>query len=86
MESLLHWSIAHTDPNAPPPDPERMRHLDPAIIDQILGKPDAVMMKEALEKAVDTSLSEDDRVSALDDFEMVRHTRIGYAEFILINT
>jgi hsp70-interacting protein len=45
--------------------------LDPEIIDLILGKSDAVLMKEALSAAVDRSRSEDERVEALDNFEML---------------
>jgi hypothetical protein len=70
MQSLLRWSIENTDPNAPH-DVKPRKDLDPAIIDHILGKPDAVLMKEALEVALDQNKSEDERVSALDDFEMV---------------
>ncbi|KAJ2979235.1 hypothetical protein NUW54_g11169 [Trametes sanguinea] len=69
MESLLRWSIANSDPNAPPPQPRS--DLDPGIIDMILGKPDSELMKEALAVAVDESKDEDDRLQALDNFEML---------------
>ncbi|OSD00061.1 nucleotide exchange factor Fes1 [Trametes coccinea BRFM310] len=69
MESLLRWSIANSDPNAPPPQPRS--DLDPGIIDMILGKPDSELMKEALAVAVDESKDEDDRIQALDNFEML---------------
>lgn len=72
MESLLRWGLANSNPedlqqaqNAP------RQPLDPGIIDAILGKPDAVLMKEALEIALDDSKNEDDRVVALDNFEML---------------
>lgn len=71
MDSLLRWGIEHSVPtggNAPPPAPRE--HLDPAIIDHILGKPDAQLMKEALEVAVDTSKDEDTRIAAMDNLEM----------------
>ncbi|VDB92228.1 unnamed protein product [Peniophora sp. CBMAI 1063] len=76
MESLLRWGITNSaapssssDPSAPPPAPRQ--DLDPAIIDAILGKPDAELMKEALTRARDESLDEDARVEALDDLEML---------------
>lgn len=71
MESLLRWSIANTDPNAAPPSSERLKALDPEIIDHILGKPDAVLMREAAEVALDESKSEDERAQALEDLEML---------------
>ncbi|TBU42702.1 nucleotide exchange factors-like protein [Dichomitus squalens] len=72
MESLLRWSIANSTPqdaNQPPPRPRT--DLDPGIIDAILGKPDAELMKEALAVAVDEKRDEDERIQALDDFEML---------------
>lgn len=71
MESLLRWSVANTDPNAAPPSTERLKALDPGIIDQILGKPDAVLMREAAEMALDETKSEDERAQALENFEML---------------
>ena len=73
MEQLLRWSIANSTPgdnNQPPPRPRT--DLDPGVIDAILGKSDAELMKEALTVAVDENRDEDERVQALDDFEMVR--------------
>ena len=73
MENLLRWSIANSAPrdaNATPPQPRS--DLDPGVIDMILGKPDSELMKEALAVAVDESREEDDRLQALDNFEMVR--------------
>ncbi len=69
MEQLLRWGIANSDPNAPPPQPRT--DLDPGIIDAILGKSDAELMKEALAVAVDEKRDEDERLQALDDFEML---------------
>lgn len=90
MESILKWSLENTPTDAPPPTAERIKELDPAIIDMILGKSDAVIMKvrltshivkgldriltrlqEKLAIAQDESREEDERVEALDDFEMV---------------
>jgi len=45
--------------------------LDPGIIDAILGKPDAVQMKEDMAVAVDSSKTEDERIAALDHLEML---------------
>ena len=71
MDSLLRWSIEHSTPqNADAPPPAR-GDFDPGIIDHILGKPDAVLMKEALEIALDENRDEAARVQALDDFEML---------------
>ena len=68
----MRWSLAHSDPrdvNQPPPAPRS--DLNPEIIDAILGKPDSELMKEALAVAVDEKRDEDERIQALDDFEMV---------------
>jgi hsp70-interacting protein len=72
MDSLLRWSIensANAPGSVPPPAPRK--DLDPAIIDHILGKPDAVVMRENLTIALDKSKDVDDRVAALDEFEML---------------
>ena len=91
MQSLLRWSIENSsndaDSSAAPNGAatRRMTELDPGVIDAILGRPDAELMKEALAKAQDTSLDEDARLTALDDLEMVRvafltlHTLPHYA-------
>ena len=71
MQSLLRWSIENSEAGEPQPPSER-KELDPAVIDMILGKPDAELMKEALAIAVDEKWSENDRLEALDNFEMVR--------------
>lgn len=75
MQSLLRWSIENSagDGSAQPPQPPQPRKdLDPGIIDMILGKPDSELMKENLAIAVDEKRSEDERLEALDNFEMVR--------------
>ncbi|KAG8902845.1 hsp70 nucleotide exchange factor fes1 [Tulasnella sp. 417] len=73
MRDLLAWSTEHQttpdDPNYVPPRP--LGELDPGLIDMILGKPDAVRMRDAMAIAVDESKSEDDRVTALDDMELL---------------
>ena len=74
MQSLLRWSIENSTPldSAPSDDrpPVERKNLDPAIIDMILGKPDAELMKEDMSVAVDANRSEDDRINALDHLEM----------------
>ena len=83
MESLLRWGIENsTTPDGQQQPPVQPRtDLDPGIIEHILGKPDAVLMKEALEVAVDERRDEDERLQALDDFEMVRQV-IQYNGFV----
>ncbi|KAJ3885073.1 Le.MFB2 [Lentinula edodes] len=56
--------------NAPP---ARRTDLHPEIIDLLLGKSDAQLMKEAMAIAVDEGNTEEDRVSALDNLEMVSY-------------
>lgn len=70
MQSLLRWSVENSSPGSGAP-PAARKDLDPGIIDHILGKPDAQLMKEALEVAVNESQVEDDRLRALEDLEMV---------------
>jgi hsp70-interacting protein len=72
MESLLRWGIENSGPNVSRPPPRT--DLDTGIIDHILGKPDSVLMREALSVAVDEKLTEDERVTALHDLEMVSFT------------
>nr|GAT55207.1 predicted protein [Mycena chlorophos] len=74
MESLLRWSIENSTPhdgtgNAEPP--RAPQALDPGIIDHILGKSDAVLMKEDMAAAVDESRDEEERIEALDHLEML---------------
>lgn len=75
MESLLRWSIENSakdgsdNPNREPPAPRT--DLDPGIIDAILGKSDAELMKEDMAIALNKEESEDRRVDALDHFEML---------------
>ena len=74
MDSLLRWSLENSgssnDDGHTAPAPRK--DLDPAIIDHILGRPDSELMKVALKKAMDEEISEDERIAALDDLEMVR--------------
>ncbi|KAF8889119.1 armadillo-type protein [Infundibulicybe gibba] len=48
-----------------------MKSLDPAIIDMILGRPDAELMKEDMATALDSTRDESERINALDHLEML---------------
>ncbi|KDR78336.1 hypothetical protein GALMADRAFT_245459 [Galerina marginata CBS 339.88] len=72
MQSILRWSLEHSGDNATGDRPPAERKdLDPAIIDLILGKPDAEQMKEDMAIAVDESKDEEERINALDHLEML---------------
>lgn len=71
MESLLRWGIQNSTPAPDGTVPVPRTDIDTAIIDHILGKPDSVLMKEALDIAVDPTHSDQTRIQALDDFEML---------------
>lgn len=73
MENLLRWGIEHStrDENGQPVTPQPRQGLDPGVIDAILGKPDSVLMQEALAAAVDERKDEDERIQSLDNFEML---------------
>jgi len=51
--------------------PQPKKKIDTGVLDHIMGKSDAVMMREKLEFAMDEAQTVNDRVFALDDFEMV---------------
>lgn len=68
MQSLLTWGIQNSTSAGVP---ENRQKLDPEIIDMILGRPDSELMKQALAIATDVNTSEDDRLDALDQFEML---------------
>jgi hypothetical protein len=52
--------------------PVPQQKLDTAILDHIMGKSEAVMMREKLAIAVDQEQDLSERIMAMDDFEMVR--------------
>lgn len=58
----------------PTPTPKPKSELTSDMLDHIMGKSDAVVMREKLNVAMDESLDVNDRVFALDDFEMVSPT------------
>ena len=88
MQSLLRWSIENSSTGSgdgatqrqPPQEPRK--DLDPGIIDMILGKPDSELMKENLAIALDEKRDEDERLQALDNFEMVRVYTPSHVRFI----
>lgn len=75
--SALHPSDAqypvanNAAPSEPANAPARRSDLTSEMLDLIMGKPDSLVMKEKMEFASDETQSLDDRLSALDDFEMV---------------
>jgi hsp70-interacting protein len=76
MQSLLTWSIQNSTQGQQGPSVDQQK-LDPEIIDMILGRPDSQLMKEYLAIALDENKSEDDRIDALDQFEMVSRLVLG---------
>jgi hsp70-interacting protein len=87
MQSLLRWSLENSNPQGASPSGDGAasspQTLDPAIIDAILGKPDAVQMKEDVSVAVDTERSEDDRLAALDHLEMVSFEHFAFQMIVV---
>jgi len=72
MQSILRWSLEHSGDSATGDRPAAERKdLDPAIIDLILGKPDAEQMKEDMSIALDESKDKEERINALDHLEML---------------
>jgi hypothetical protein len=57
------------------PTPQLRSDLTSDMLDHIMGKGDAVIMREKLNIALDDKLDIDERVFALDDFEMVSLAR-----------
>ncbi|KAG8902530.1 hsp70 nucleotide exchange factor fes1 [Tulasnella sp. 403] len=74
LTTLLDWATKNT-PNdvsdGQHATPKPTEKLVPELVDMILGKPDAVRMKEALAIAVDEARPESARVQALDDLELL---------------
>lgn len=84
-EDLLKWSIAAQGANGESQEGQRSMHeiaqdvaegrrpdlADPGLFNALMGKSEATMMQEELSVAMNLSRSEQDRVQALDNFEMV---------------
>ncbi|CAG8541039.1 10574_t:CDS:2 [Racocetra persica] len=73
MEKLLQWSIENSDPSnvLQQSTTQEKDNLDPEIIDHILGKSDAVRMREAVEAVLNPETSFDNKEIALDNLEML---------------
>lgn len=67
-------TVAASTSTAAAPVPEKK--LDTAILDHIMGKTEAVMMREKLAIAIDEEQDLNERIMAMDDFEMVSHGSI----------
>jgi hsp70-interacting protein len=65
-----------------PAIPARRSDLTTEMLDHIMGKGDSAIMKEKMAFAMDETNSEDDRVEALDDFEMVSTNNYRYSWLI----
>lgn len=83
-DDLLKWSIAAQNSSGQADGGRGMREIadevaagrrpdlaDPALFDALIGKSEATMMKEELAVALNLNKTEQDRVQALDNFEMV---------------
>ncbi len=85
-DELLKWGLRHTpaDGTAPNGEPASIANIsadiasgkrpdlaDPGLFNAIMGKSEAQMMQEELAVALDTGRSEEDRCTALDNFEML---------------
>ncbi|TIA93429.1 hypothetical protein E3P99_00150 [Wallemia hederae] len=83
MEQLLQWGLQHSVNNdGDAEDLKKMAEVaksqsgpgqkyDPAVLDKILGKSDAEMMKEAMIVAANEEATLENRLVALDNFEML---------------
>ncbi|CED82723.1 Armadillo/beta-catenin-like repeat-containing protein [Phaffia rhodozyma] len=82
MESLLRWGIENSVPASGDASElhqvaaevaagKRKDLLDPALYEAIMGKSDAVLMKEAMAAATDKGNDVEQRIVALENFEML---------------
>ncbi|KNC99601.1 uncharacterized protein SPPG_04989 [Spizellomyces punctatus DAOM BR117] len=73
QSELLQWAVTHTtdESSAIPERPVTREPIDPKWIDVILGKDDAVKMKECVETIRGTEKSLDDKLAAFDELEML---------------
>jgi len=68
-----HNDLAPSTPANADPTRAKREDLTSEMLDLILGKSDSIVMKEKMACATDENESIDNRVQALDDFEMVSH-------------
>ncbi len=64
--------IADGPPGSSAPAPAPRKDLDTGVLDVLMGQSDAVTMKEKMAIMRDSTRDVEERVSAMDDFEMVR--------------
>ncbi|RKP07692.1 armadillo-type protein [Thamnocephalis sphaerospora] len=76
MEKLLKWAILNSatagEDTTKPSAPQRtLKDLDPGIIDVILGKDDAAVMREIMEKLEDPDVDVEQKEVLFEDLEML---------------
>ncbi|KAJ9068797.1 hsp70 nucleotide exchange factor fes1 [Entomophthora muscae] len=77
MEKLLQWGLANSDPDALArqangEEPRQsLKDLDPGVIDAILGKDDATLMKESMLVILSKEAELEDKLAAFDNLEML---------------
>lgn len=69
-KNLLNWALSNSSSDRPASN-QSPHVLDEELVEAILGKSEAKQMKECVEFACDTSNSLDDRLSLLDELEML---------------
>lgn len=78
-DELLKWSLRNETSDGPSraqiaqeiAEGKRPDLTDPKLYDALMGKSEAQMMQEELTAALDEKRDEEDRCTALDNFEMV---------------
>jgi len=78
-DELLKWSLRQENGNGPSTaqisedmaQGKRPDLADPKLYEALMGKSEATMMQEELTAALDVKREEEDRCTALDNFEMV---------------
>ncbi|KAI8927264.1 nucleotide exchange factor Fes1-domain-containing protein, partial [Entophlyctis helioformis] len=72
---LLQWSVLNTatagEDTTAATEPAQREPIDPKWVDVLLGKGDALRMKECVETVANTDLSVDERIEAFDELELL---------------
>ncbi|CAG8487678.1 8425_t:CDS:10 [Paraglomus occultum] len=71
MEQLLEWGVTHSDPSNPAQNDGQERNFDSGIIDAILGRSDAVEIRNAVDCISDPNESLANKEIAFDNLEML---------------
>ncbi|KAI8053254.1 armadillo-type protein [Syncephalis plumigaleata] len=76
MDKLLKWAVINSstekeDPTKPSAPRRTLTDLDPGIIDAILGKDDATLMREIMDQLEDNQVSLDNKEVLMENFEML---------------